>query len=446
MRSGFQEVSPVLRSLVIQACRVKPLRVTGQCIYHHVSLRIAKDFAKRSGVDEVRLVGGAIDRCLPGASDLDFVVISKDRAQPLAQLREAYVQWKRRAPFLGEVTIASRGEWELYLQRAPSALLERTRYRVFQGSRWSEIKTLSFSVSDPRRQFAQSFLHYYWAHRYLEQSKVWNTRPLYKNFFRKELRKAIALGGSEKRASGSDELLQATAYEQFETLAQLIRRTPLSPQAPPLQCHAVSENSKERWLSEVKRAGLERRWAGGGLVQSTSVPFVYSLLTTDEKAFRKLFHRDSIAKHRPELPCLFLSQDSARVLASGWGVLNPLSNLSWNSDPASVAPDIFFSLVDRLALYQWLLKGRIWCLPPRRWQASLLASGISALAVGLRYLTDDLGELRKKAKRQFPAVSRMIDLVSHEAFSAAAVQKNWPFYSQEVERILAGVPCPALNV
>src|SRR5207253_1218765 len=83
--------------------------------YFFAAERAARQATKTHGVEEIHLFGGMMRRCVPGISDLDFIIVDSRGGLCLASLiddlRRHVLRLRRVIPMIGEVQLVSPRVW-----------------------------------------------------------------------------------------------------------------------------------------------------------------------------------------------------------------------------------------------------------------------------------------------------------------------------------------------
>lgn len=336
------------RSAAARLFAREPWRHWGLSFYERAATDCAQHFQRHAAVERVWIVGGSVNRCRPGISDLDFVVFLRDglsageEIETTQRLRHGYRALKRRWRVLGEVHLTSPRRWKTLLRSGPAPILWSSPYRELDGARWSEIRDLPRGIVGPHGRFALSQAHYTRAclslARLLRGSHVSFERAQ----FQKELAKCLALANDEPVRllhDGCEAALLREAFLSLDRLAREATKTPVSrgpdltferwkePPAPALE--AASEHLRGTFNRLLERADE---------ALPMEFPLHFQLSVPVPSTFAR--YEEALARLAARIPGFFLlSEAMGKCLSEGWAWEKPLQSLpslqaSFDLDPA----------------------------------------------------------------------------------------------------------------
>jgi hypothetical protein len=207
MDKSSQRIPVELRSLTFLAMGRGWGRHVGIAIYEMAISRCVIAFKKFA--PDIRLIRGSVSRCVPGISDIDILILSKNRDPSLwPAIKNTYLSLKRQYPMLGGLQLTDFASFRRLMDSPSGSRLWYNEQRCY-GTQTSERVQLDFDIQ-PQRRFAVGLFHFVKAQCYyhlLSSSSVLQA-PFHRASFEREVRKSLASLKNKERLSEESPLEQ----------------------------------------------------------------------------------------------------------------------------------------------------------------------------------------------------------------------------------------------
>lgn len=400
-----------VRSFIYRLSKTGALEGIGSSYYRWAALKIARAFYHFHDVHSIYLIGGGLTRCVPGISDLDFIVVVEPAYEEafLRQFRQILKRQRRLYPVLGEVHVMRPDAWTKF-KNSQNAYSEWFigRHRFLEDE-WKPEKVSFKATPSLETRLALSLLHYWKAHGYLVRSKE-EYPEYFQSHFQREISKAIdfSIGTSLKiRRDLPFEALIQNAIQRIEKSAVAILSS--QTETPPLVLK-IKEKGGERFALEIQ----QRRWFDalrnasvvGDSIEMTPVPGVMLFNRGNESLIKKFYSALSGFSSPP----LLLGPKGVELVRRGLGWGAPGDHLNWFS-PAdredflflrSVSQLSYLSIRERFSLNVALFRGKIVSVPMEKLHRLFEEVFFCYWCLKNGCLTNDESVLANEIKMQFP--------------------------------------------
>lgn len=218
-----------LRSLIYRSFRREPLHTLGISYYTYWSKKLGLKLQAHFPQADILWTGGAIERCVPGVSDLDFVVLAEEEDWDETVLSSLKKEIKPQ-PYLplGEIHLVSPKLWKLFWQSPPAAALWFSSQRVLSDDKWVRLLKNENRLPRTASRVAIALHHYCRAVDYLSKA-TGSEKLFYRAGFIREITKTLAYAkgeGVNRLQKGSEELLLSQGFlalraAAFQALGEL---------------------------------------------------------------------------------------------------------------------------------------------------------------------------------------------------------------------------------
>lgn len=353
-----------IRKTAIQGFDSTVLTHWGIKIYEQISDRVAARFASLPFIKSISLVGGSVHRCVPGGSDLDWLLILDNvfpKLNSLKFLRQMYQELQGNFVILGEPLVWFLGEGQGHHpeNRFPGAYVESKK--VWGEGKWASIPGTPLSFE--RNSFALAMRHFWMAY------KQWSLQPELRFYlFPKELRKVIKYSLSPIPSNLNRmpfPVLWQEAIVALHTLA--LRHIGIfgEERKPSALSFTSPKNEDESLVSQLWLAQFQKvSWVARSL-RVSSTPFVYLIERENIKSeFSQdyfAFLGESARNYFSAVPAVIVTPEIYYLASLGWGRINWICSKVWlNELPfySEVSNERLLAMLDRALLLRGVLVGR----------------------------------------------------------------------------------------
>ena len=215
---GSSQIPLSVRSFTAASLALPGIRPLAQGAYETLTRWMAHRYQRLC--TKVIHFGGSFGRCVPGISDVDFLLLHENPAAVLPQIESEFRKLKRKFLIPGEVHLTSFDHWNDYLAQPFASRLWFFPQRNWRAGFWSTGATAPQDSSAESR-FLAAFCHFqrafgHWAY-LLTQSNYY-----YRSSFIRETTKASALAqglAPSKLRSGRPIALLKESFLRLHRLA-----------------------------------------------------------------------------------------------------------------------------------------------------------------------------------------------------------------------------------
>lgn len=320
-----------------QISRWEPVRSLAQGYYDLISRISAARLMAKGDLGEIRLVKGAVDRCVPVVSDLDYLALSPTiTADSLRALQAIYRRLRGSFWILGGVQLTTVSDWDLFVRSSPGPLLYYLSQKRYVRGRWLAETLVPSPAVGPGSRFALCLLHYLRAHDYLRQSPG---TPLPRAQFRREIFKSAHFGDGNPLRILESEQTAASLSRAFQSLHHLAgavlasRRPARVPSELPEPKGDGDPGHKRALLSTLALAELRTLLGEAFPLSPTPTPFFYLWegdcdRETTVRLFSALFSAQSESRALRRFPLVCLTRPMYEAYLRGWSWERPLGHMA----------------------------------------------------------------------------------------------------------------------